>query len=174
MFLFCFGFGFGFGLLPQQPWHRPGDPFRLINLTSLTQSRYSSFQLPPDPCHSPDAVSILHSTALPSHPDPEPFLSLPFLALHSPRHTFVCKITCIAKEKTMFSCTSLPRHTIFREITCVAKGKTRFPVHSCSDTPFSKKDPVSRTKITSAADRTTPKHATQSSDTPFSAKFLVS
>lgn len=84
------------------------------------------FSAAPDPCHSPDAVSILHSTALPSHPDPEPFLSLPFLALHSPRHTFVCKITCIAKEKTMFSCTSLQRHTIYREITCVAKGETLF------------------------------------------------
>ena len=108
---------------------------------SLAQFRSPSFQLPqiyatvqvplfsaaPDPCHSPGAVSFLHSTALPSPPDPEPFLSLPFFTSHSPRHTIFRKITCIAKGETPFSGTFVQRHTFFKGIPCIADEN-----HLCS------------------------------------------
>ena len=86
----------------------------------LSTVQVSLFSATPDPYHSPGAVSFLHSTALPSHPDPEPFLSLPFFTSHSPRHTIFRKITCIAKGETPFSGTFMQRHTFFKGIPCIA------------------------------------------------------
>ena len=43
------------------------------------------------------------------------------------RHTISREISCVAKEKTTFSYTSLPRHTFFKGIPCIADEN-----HLCS------------------------------------------
>ena len=142
---------FLFWPLPQQPWHSSGPLFSAA----------------PDPCHSPGAVSFLHSTAPPSHPDPEPFLSSPRTRRDTP---------------------------LSAKLPVSRKKKRCFHVLPCRDTPFSAKYPVSRKekhvfRYIHAATHlfqgntlyrgrkpplqqttTAPKHTIQSSDTPFTAK----
>lgn len=98
------------------------------------------------------------------------------------RHTFFKGIPCNADENHLCCRQNRPKHAtpcsdtpFSAKFPVSRKGKRCFPAHSCRDTPFSEKYPVSRTKTTtSAANRTTPKHATHCSDTPFSAKYPVS
>ena len=122
---------------PQQPWHRPGYPFRLPQIHATVQVPSPFYILPPYHPTLTQSPSFPHLALAATHLFPRNNLyrerKNTFSGTFMQRHTFFKGIPCIADENHLcrrqsHSQTrhSEPRHTIFREITCVAKGERCF------------------------------------------------
>ena len=104
------------------------DPFRLINLTSMTQSRYSSFQLPQ--IHATVQMPSPSYILPPYHPTLTQSLSFPFLSLpcHALAATHLCLQNYLYRERKndVFMYFPAATHHFPQNFLCRERGNAVF------------------------------------------------
>ena len=125
---------------PQQPWHRPGDPFQLPQIHATVHMPSPSYILPPyhsTLTQSPSFPFLPHLAPAATHHFPRNNLyrereNTVFRNIHAATHLFQRNTLYRGRKQPLLQTDpqqthpSEPRHTIFREITCVAKGERCF------------------------------------------------